>query len=245
MDNDMTIMSCDRGKVSAGGTAVGAVLSDGDMQRIGCSGSAVGTLASFGGVQRVYGLASATLAGSGGHVQAGRRGEVRHVSVAFGGHLKVYSCGVSVSAGTDMSRLHLDARGAENAVTSKLSGTVMTLAKAADASQKITVSGWSSGTHSAVSASGMSAFGAWASTAAPRRGLDGCGSGHVGPALRLPKVPPLSLSVPPRPPTRAGRRRPQSQAAGDARRTAMVRPCCLRLTLQTMKEGASCPSPSG
>ncbi len=44
-------------------------------------------------------------------------------------------------------------------VMSRLSGTVMTFAKAADASPKITVSGWSSVTHSAVFASSMGAGG--------------------------------------------------------------------------------------
>ncbi|MCR5258457.1 MAG: hypothetical protein K6E40_09910 [Desulfovibrio sp.] len=54
-------------------------------------------------------------------------------------------------------------------VTSSLRGTTMTFAKAADASQKITVSGWGAETPSVVfaSAGAMSAFSAWASVASP------------------------------------------------------------------------------
>ncbi|MCR5257812.1 MAG: hypothetical protein K6E40_06605 [Desulfovibrio sp.] len=58
---------------------------------------------------------------------------------------------------------------ASSDVTTKLSGTTMTFAKKADASQKITVSGWAAETHSVVFASvgAMAAFGAWASAASP------------------------------------------------------------------------------
>ncbi|MBO4295295.1 MAG: hypothetical protein J5863_00845 [Desulfovibrio sp.] len=54
-------------------------------------------------------------------------------------------------------------------VTSRLSGSTMTFAKATDASQKITVSGWAAETHSVVfaSAGAMEAFGVWASAATP------------------------------------------------------------------------------
>ncbi len=52
-------------------------------------------------------------------------------------------------------------------VTSSLRDTTMTFAKVADASQKITVSGWAAETHSVVFAPGMSAFAAWASAATP------------------------------------------------------------------------------
>ncbi len=56
---------------------------------------------------------------------------------------------------------------AEADVTSSLAGSVMTFAKASDASQKITVSGWAEETHSIVFASGMSAFDVWKSAASP------------------------------------------------------------------------------
>ena len=52
-------------------------------------------------------------------------------------------------------------------VTSNLRGGVMTFAKRSDRMQRITVSGWNAETHSAVFASGMNAFGAWASAASP------------------------------------------------------------------------------
>ncbi len=52
-------------------------------------------------------------------------------------------------------------------VTSSLSGSTMTIAKKADASQKITVAGWDSARHSIVFGGAMSAFNAWASAATP------------------------------------------------------------------------------
>jgi hypothetical protein len=56
---------------------------------------------------------------------------------------------------------------AEADVTSSLAGSVMTFAKASNASQKITVSGWAAETHNIVFASGISAFNAWAAATAP------------------------------------------------------------------------------
>ena len=52
-------------------------------------------------------------------------------------------------------------------VTSSLSGSTMTVAKKADASQKIIVAGWDSARHSIVFGGAMSAFDAWKSAVAP------------------------------------------------------------------------------
>ncbi len=52
-------------------------------------------------------------------------------------------------------------------VTAKLSGTTMTIAKASDTTQKITVQGWSADTHSIVYGGALTAFNAYLNAASP------------------------------------------------------------------------------
>ncbi|MCR5259750.1 MAG: hypothetical protein K6E40_16545 [Desulfovibrio sp.] len=52
-------------------------------------------------------------------------------------------------------------------IASSFRDGTMTFAKKSDRMQRITVSGWTAETHSAVFASGMSAFGAWAAATSP------------------------------------------------------------------------------
>ena len=52
-------------------------------------------------------------------------------------------------------------------ITSSLAGSTMTIAKKADAKQKVVVDGWDANRHSLVFGGTMSAFNAWAKSASP------------------------------------------------------------------------------
>ena len=71
---------------------------------------------------------------------------------------------IAKTSGT-MTLLFKDLKASD--IVKKISGTTMTITKNGDASQKITVKGWSDTTHNIVFASGMKAFNTYIGKAEP------------------------------------------------------------------------------
>ena len=164
--------------VSAGGSAVqarldGTATSAGGMDwSLQASGAEVFMDASVrkGWMKRGNGLNNALAGDADGDVFWGGDGGNDVISENGGWDCAVYGTehwGRYRIAETDGTMCIVFSGLSKSEIASSLRNGVMTFAKKADRMQRITVSGWSSETHSAVFASGMSAFGAWTSAASP------------------------------------------------------------------------------